>query len=246
MSTQPEGIAKLIWEDPNTGERRELVLVEGATASIGRSDNNDVPIPQKHVSRQHAVIAFRDGVFTITDLGSANGTFVNDQQVTEPYPLAHGDVIRLYVPIIHFSAFVTEEEQETARKTGAIKVPAGDEGHARVQITAGAQEGAEFLFNQEAITVGRLTQDMNWDIALADRAVSRPHCRFIKKPEGWTIMDLGSANGTLLNNEAVGGDAMPLKDGDVLLIGETRLLFRVLDSPEPSAPTPLPQTGRLS
>jgi hypothetical protein len=39
---------------------------------------------------------------------------------------------------------------------------------------------------------------------------------------------------------------MPLKDGDVLLIGETRLLFRVLDSPEPSAPSSLPQTGRLA
>src|SRR5205814_8807532 len=123
MSSQPQGIAKISWEDPTTQTRHEFVLTEGATASIGRSEKNDIQIAERHVSRQHAVITFRDGVFMISDMGSANGTFVNDRRLTDPFPLAHGDIIRLYVPVLMFSAIVTEEEEQNARKTGTLIAP---------------------------------------------------------------------------------------------------------------------------
>src|SRR5258706_988909 len=136
MSTEIDsaGLAKIIWDDPDSSEKREFVLAEGATASIGRSPSNDISIPERHVSRQHAVINFRDGVFMISDLGSANGTFVNDRRLTEPFPLAHGDVIRLYVPVMNFSAIVTEEEQEVARKTGTMIVAAVGQGQAKLPV----------------------------------------------------------------------------------------------------------------
>jgi len=227
MSSEPQGIAKISWEDPITHELREFVLMEGATASIGRSDTNTIQIAERHVSRQHAVINFRDGIFMISDLGSANGTFVNDRRLTEAFPLAHGDVIRLYVPILNFSAIVTEEEQELARKTGTIIAPTLDEGHAKLVATAGPQEGTEFALFADTMTIGRATQDTAWDIALQDRSVSRPHCRLMKRADGWMIMDLGSANGTLLNGTPVTADPRPLKDGDVVAVGETTLLFRL-------------------
>src|SRR5258705_5434233 len=125
--SQPQGLAKLTWEDPTTKAQREFVLMEGATASIGRSSTNDISIPERHVSRQHAVIAFRDGIFTIADLGSANGTFVNDRRLTDPFPLAHGDIIRLYVPVLMFSAIVSQEDEDNARKTGTLIAPANGE-----------------------------------------------------------------------------------------------------------------------
>jgi pSer/pThr/pTyr-binding forkhead associated (FHA) protein len=227
MSSEPQGIAKVAWEDPITHELREYVLLEGATAGIGRSDKNTIQIAERHVSRQHAVINFRDGIFMISDLGSANGTFVNDRRLTEPFPLAHGDVIRLYVPILNFSAIVTEEDQEQARKTGTVISPATDQGHPKLLATAGPQEGAEFALFEDTMTVGRATQDTAWDIALQDRSVSRPHCRFMKRADGWLIMDLGSANGTSLNGTPVTAEPRPLKDGDVVAVGETILLFRL-------------------
>jgi pSer/pThr/pTyr-binding forkhead associated (FHA) protein len=227
MSKQSEGLAKITWDDPTNQERREFVLVEGATATIGRSSINNIAIPERHVSRQQAVISFRDGIFMISDLGSANGTFVNDRRLTDPFPLAHGDVIRLYVPVLVFSAIVTEEEEANARATGTLIGPAPDsEGLYRLLVTAGAQEGTELPLYQDTMTVGRTTADTAWDIALQDRAVSRPHCRFSRKAEGWTVMDLGSVNGTLLNGTAVTAEPRPLKDGDVLSIGETTMLFR--------------------
>ena len=226
MSSEQQGIAKITWEDPATHERHEFVLAEGATASIGRSEKNDIQVAERHVSRQHAIINFRDGIFMINDLGSANGTFVNDRRLTDPMPLMHGDVIRLYVPILNFSAIVTEEEQEQARKTGTLIVQTLGVGQPKLLVTAGPQEGTEFPMIGDVMTVGRATQDTAWDIALQDRSISRPHCRFSKKPEGWTIMDLGSANGTTLNGTPVTADPRSLKDGDVVAVGETMLLFR--------------------
>jgi pSer/pThr/pTyr-binding forkhead associated (FHA) protein len=227
MNTQPEGIAKVVWEDPESGDRREFVLGEGATASIGRSAGNDIMIPQKHVSRQHAVITFREGIFMISDLGSANGTFVNDRRLTDPFPLAHGDIIRLYVPQLSFSAVVSQEDEDAARKTGSmITAPTGI-GNARLIVTVGVQEGVEFALTEEAVTIGRSAQGATWDILLQDRAVSRPHCRLIRRGTGgWAILDVGSVNGTFVNGTQVTAEPTALRDGDVLTIGETTLLFR--------------------
>jgi pSer/pThr/pTyr-binding forkhead associated (FHA) protein len=222
-------LAKVTWDDPTNNESREFVLVVGATASIGRAPTNDIAIPERHVSRQHAVISFREGVFVISDLGSANGTFVNDKRISEPYPLKHGDVIRLYVPLLKFSSMVTDEEEENARRTGTLIVPTvvNAPGNAKLLITAGTQEGTEISLKEDTITIGRATQDARWEISLQDRAVSRPHCRLSRSPTGWVLVDLGSANGTVLNNNPVLADPCALKDGDVIQVGETTLLFRL-------------------
>jgi pSer/pThr/pTyr-binding forkhead associated (FHA) protein len=49
----------------------------------------------------------------------------------------------------------------------------------------------------------------------------------MKTGDDWSVMDLGSANGTMLNAAPVTAEARSLKDGDVLNIGETTLLFRL-------------------
>lgn len=49
------------------------------------------------VSRLHATIRIEDQTITITDLGSSNGTRVNDKKIVahHPYPLKHGDLLSL-------------------------------------------------------------------------------------------------------------------------------------------------------
>lgn len=62
--------------------------------TIGRGKDCDVVIHEKKSSRQHVMIR-REGInFTIKDLGSGNGTFVNNLQITEQ-PLTSDDVIRI-------------------------------------------------------------------------------------------------------------------------------------------------------
>ncbi len=230
--SQPAALAKISWRDSATGELNEFVLLEGATATIGRSAGNNICVPERHVSRQHAVIHYRDGIFMISDLGSANGTFVNDQRLTDPFPLAGGDVIRLFVPELTFSAAVSEADQQAASTHGTLIVPVGTGGRPHLSVTSGPQEGMEIDLTGDTMTIGRATANAAWEISLQDRAVSRPHARLEPVPdaetETWRIVDLGSANGTLVNGAPVDGEAGHiLRDGDVMTIGETMLLFRM-------------------
>ena len=77
-----------------TGEGREFKL--RAKATLGRAPDNDIILEDPKVSRHHAVIAFTEERYSITDLESANGTFVNEIRVVrESHPLRAEDVISL-------------------------------------------------------------------------------------------------------------------------------------------------------
>jgi pSer/pThr/pTyr-binding forkhead associated (FHA) protein len=222
----PISLAKITWLDPKTEEVQEFVLTEGSTASIGRMENNDICIPEQHVSRQHAVINYRDGIFMITDLGSANGTFVNDRQLDGPFPLASGDEIRLYVPLLRFSATVTPEDERLAQEHGTFITPTNGSGKGKLIITTGPQEGQIIPLLVKKVTVGRATSKASWEVALQDPAVSRPHAQLELIENVWMIRDMGSANGTLVNGSPVSEKGRHLRDGDLIAFGATLVLFR--------------------
>lgn len=73
------------------GSRREFPLGEGMTI-IGRREDCDLRIPLADISRQHATLIIQGGEVTLRDHGSANGTYVNNQRITEVV-LAPGDHI---------------------------------------------------------------------------------------------------------------------------------------------------------
>lgn len=76
-------------------------------ATIGRSEVNTVVLQETMASRVHAEIRF-DGVdFTITDRNSTNGTFLNDELLTNA-PLAFGDVIRIGGTELRFTCEAAE------------------------------------------------------------------------------------------------------------------------------------------
>jgi len=225
-SQNPPMLAKLTWIDPATESIKTHILVEGATATLGRSSENDIAILDKHVSRRHAVIRYQDGVFTIADLGSINGTFVNDRQVIEPFPLFFGDQIRLYVPLLTYTS-ATPQEAQIAQEIGNITGGMASIGRGKLIITTGTQEGLVVPLVLDKINIGRAVTNATWEIALQDTAVSRPHARLQRVDEGWVITDMGSVNGTLLNNNFLTPHTpYALHDGDILLIGMTTMLYR--------------------
>lgn len=62
---------------------------------LGRSAENEIPLDSEKVSRRHALIVLTGATFYVQDLGSANGTFVNGNQVRDRVALNNGDEIRL-------------------------------------------------------------------------------------------------------------------------------------------------------
>ena len=84
-----------------TGVGRSWKLPQGES-KIGRDSSNLVAIEDSKASREHAKIRFADGVFSLLDLGSSNGTFVNERQVSGQVPLSDGDLIRIGDTVMAF------------------------------------------------------------------------------------------------------------------------------------------------
>lgn len=75
--------------DPTGHEHR----LRGETTTIGRAVECDIVITSKRVSREHSRLR-RDGRrVMLEDLGSTNGTFLNDERIMEPMELRDGDLI---------------------------------------------------------------------------------------------------------------------------------------------------------
>ncbi len=87
-------------------------LTPGTTLEIGRSPATQISLPEvPSLSRTHARIRYLGSEVTIEDLGSRNGTYVNDRSVRRPVGLASGD--RFQVGAVHFK-FLHEKDVEHA------------------------------------------------------------------------------------------------------------------------------------
>lgn len=74
----------------------------GAVQTIGRESSNDIVVPDINISRVHAQICrMPDGTWTVTDLNSTNGLYVNGKQV-QSIPLRDADMITLGTSTLEF------------------------------------------------------------------------------------------------------------------------------------------------
>ena len=85
-------VAMLILQRSEGGGRWPL---DRDRLSIGRSPDCDVVLPERAVSREHAVIERRKEGFVLVDNGSKNGTYVNGEAVVSPCLLQDGDEIQI-------------------------------------------------------------------------------------------------------------------------------------------------------
>ncbi len=76
----------------------------GEEISIGRSSKCDIQVDQDAVSRQHATLTNDAGRLLVEDLGSTNGTIVNDEHIEGPLRLRNGDFIKIGRTIFKFIA----------------------------------------------------------------------------------------------------------------------------------------------
>ncbi len=95
----------------------ELTSERGRTEVIGRGDEKvDIRIPDNAISRRHAELSFRDGQWFIRDMGSSNGTFINELRVHNVISLSHHDQVRCGSTTFLFES---QEHAQTARQDPA-------------------------------------------------------------------------------------------------------------------------------
>ncbi len=78
-----------------SGQRKgERVPIRALVVNVGRADYNDLVLPDSSVSTVHAKLQRREDLWVLTDQGSTNGTFVDDERVTEEAVLTPGATLR--------------------------------------------------------------------------------------------------------------------------------------------------------
>jgi predicted component of type VI protein secretion system len=75
--------------------RSRMVRLRHPETLVGRQRGCDIRIPSAEVSRRHCLLSFTQDGLTIEDLDSANGTFLNNQPVTQRQVVRSGDELRI-------------------------------------------------------------------------------------------------------------------------------------------------------
>lgn len=100
----------------DNGTTKEFEFSEGPI-SIGRQSSNQIPLRDKAVSKQHAVISItEDGKWMVEDMGSANKTYLNDEAIHKA-EIKTGDVLR----ITDFAIEINLEEDVGAESKGQME-----------------------------------------------------------------------------------------------------------------------------
>ncbi len=180
--------------------------------TLGRSAACQVVLEDRQVSRQHAEIAFGMGQHVqVRDLGSANGTWLNDQALPprSPVPLQPGDVVRVGPFRLRLAP-----PREPLPPALAERVRASSRPQPGLWVQSGGQV-AKFSLpaDKESLTLGRASDN---DLVIPAPTVSGHHARLERAADGWCIVDLGSTNGLLANGRRV--QQQTLRDGDAVSV----------------------------
>jgi pSer/pThr/pTyr-binding forkhead associated (FHA) protein len=93
-ATSPAGWVRVVSGDQALLQPDDLFALQEHT-TLGRAPDNHIVVSDTYVSSYHARLDRRDGEWWLTDLGSRNGTRLNDVPITKSVPLADGDVIEV-------------------------------------------------------------------------------------------------------------------------------------------------------
>lgn len=90
---------------------KKYPLIDEDEFTVGRDEKNFIVCDMDNVSRRHAQVVHRMGKFFVRDLGSTNGTYLNDEEIREEQPLRSGDLVKIGSAIFKFLSGGNIEQQ---------------------------------------------------------------------------------------------------------------------------------------
>jgi pSer/pThr/pTyr-binding forkhead associated (FHA) protein/tetratricopeptide (TPR) repeat protein len=227
----------------------EKVSVEQLPFVIGRSSRCNLTLPDNMLSREHCEIARSGGVYTVVDKGSRNGTLLNGGPANKPSPLEDGDKIEVgpfellfYASDALAPAAAAEDVEEDAatrfagspedlakadKKAEKSAEPISETASVRIELVTGPLKGSKYEDWKGDLVMGR---GQNCDILIPDDSISNRHARVARDSASgrYFVEDLGSANGTFVNNVRTSGRHV-LKHGEKIRVGTTVMEYHEVD-----------------
>lgn len=99
-----------------------LITLTKKKSILGRSFKASIPIEDDKASREHTEIVQENGKYFVVDLGSTNGTYLNDQLLAHRHELRAGDVIRIGSSIFRFETLQVKGADMAERWKNATSV----------------------------------------------------------------------------------------------------------------------------
>lgn len=183
--------------------------------TLGRGSKNDIVIHDNDVSREHLRLVRVEDGFELHDSKSSNGTFVNGQPVDDVWLLQSQCIIELGDAIT--IEYRPGEPQEDLDEIAASPASSHQSNPFLIVTTTSQTDPSVYPLDEIAITIGRA---MTNAIVIFEPEMSREHLKLTLTGIGYTVEDMGSTNGTLLNGEIL-QDPVLLQDSDVIQIGTT-------------------------
>lgn len=220
---------KLIF--PN-GEHASLNLAQGVTL-VGSDVECQLRLSGVGIAARHCEIHMHAAEVQIVPADASAVTLVNGQPLSKANALKQGDLLQ-------FSKIACRVMgQDAAPAHAAPRDSVDDTGHTRVRMAlpklmlrgvSGPTFGKTFPVSG-SMTMGR---QADCDICITSDAISRHHARLQLTPAGVLVEDLGSANGTYINDKPVQG-SVPMQAGDELRLDTVR--FQLQDAHAASTST---------
>ncbi len=203
---------------------KEVPLTKDRT-TLGRRPYNDIVIDNLAVSGEHAVLQLLGSEVYLEDLNSTNGTYINGKTVKKQL-LQNDDVVEIGKYRIKFlsdagfgyeKTMVIKPGTATANNAASVAGFSSSEpflsvpvGNASIKVLSGVATGREVALVKVVTTIGKP--------GLAIAAIT-------KRPNGFVIAHVEGLNKPSVNGVALGAEAVPLNDGDVIELAGTQMQF---------------------
>jgi pSer/pThr/pTyr-binding forkhead associated (FHA) protein len=214
----------------------ERVVTEKKRISIGRTNDNDIVLENRGVSRKHAMIEFNNNAAVIIDNESLNGTFVNNRKITEEV-LRENDIITIgkYALVYHPEAthpggdekqsldgtmvLNTKKQKELIENDRVEKQIVAKYGGSVLMGEENA-EFAEYRLDREVTTVGKAKFV---HVKAKGLFLSGIQAKIVNENHSFSLINLGKAGKVKVNGEPT--SRCLLKNGDIISVGKTTFKF---------------------
>ncbi len=202
------------------GEAENEVSLEAKSMVIGRDARSDIQLNDISVSRRHARVTNVHNDYCLEDLGSTNGTFLNEQTVTKRM-LKHGDLLRIGSFTLRYLSRDGEASEDELDKTVMIRssetaperpVSQKDPNRVKLPKTAtlrffrGPQKGLQDRIDRALYTIGQPGGEV--------AAITR-------RAQGYYLLHIGGERYPRINNEEIRSTkGVQLNEGDVVEVGK--------------------------